>query len=453
MSDDQLHVVFGAGQVGRALTGRLAELGLAVRAVSRNRPSELRRWRRLAGSRRERPRGCRGGGRGRLGHLPVPERAIHRLAGAFPPLQRGVLSAAERTRRAAGEPGEPLRLRPDRGPGDDRGSPARGHHRQGQNPGRDDPGVAGRLGRRSCADRDRARLRLLRRRVTTGTTLGERVFANASPANARTSSATPTSPHLQLCPGHRHRPGDARNRRARDRRGVAPTGTETVTTRSSSSSWPTMSGTRSASEPARSSPSAPRPVQPADPRDWSRCPTSSTQPFVLDTTKYQSTFGSAGTPLATAITATVDWYRSQNGSPDPRQRKDLSHDPHRYRDRCSSGSSPTRPPASRSRSPPPRHRDGAEDVVRFNWRSMPGGAITEHLHPAPGGALHDHRWRSAFHRQRRAPRRRPWRDARCAHRRASLRVEPRIRRDRRRGRAPSSAAHQRDVRGLRRPRL
>jgi mannose-6-phosphate isomerase-like protein (cupin superfamily) len=26
-------------------------------------------------------------------------------------------------------------------------------------------------------------------------------------------------------------------------------------------------------------------------------------------------------------------------------------------------------------------RDGAEDVARFNWRSMPGGAITEHLHP------------------------------------------------------------------------
>jgi mannose-6-phosphate isomerase-like protein (cupin superfamily) len=25
--------------------------------------------------------------------------------------------------------------------------------------------------------------------------------------------------------------------------------------------------------------------------------------------------------------------------------------------------------------------DGEEDLVRFNWRSMPGGAITEHLHP------------------------------------------------------------------------
>ena len=26
-------------------------------------------------------------------------------------------------------------------------------------------------------------------------------------------------------------------------------------------------------------------------------------------------------------------------------------------------------------------QDGDEDLVRFNWRSQPGGAITEHLHP------------------------------------------------------------------------
>jgi nucleoside-diphosphate-sugar epimerase len=38
------------------------------------------------------------------------------------------------------------------------------------------------------------------------------------------------------------------------------------------------------------------------------------QPFVLDTTKYQSTFGTQATPLATAISATVGWYRSRDGS-------------------------------------------------------------------------------------------------------------------------------------------
>jgi len=96
MSGDQLHVVFGAGQVGRALSGRLVELGLAVRAVSRNRPSEL-------------PDGVGW----RAADASVPEAAAAAAAGAsviyqclsapytdwparFPPLQRGVLSAAER---------------------------------------------------------------------------------------------------------------------------------------------------------------------------------------------------------------------------------------------------------------------------------------------------------------------------------------------------------------------
>ena len=34
------------------------------------------------------------------------------------------------------------------------------------------------------------------------------------------------------------------------------------------------------------------------------------EPFVLDTSKYEAAFGGAGTPLATAIATTIDWYRS-----------------------------------------------------------------------------------------------------------------------------------------------
>ena len=40
-------------------------------------------------------------------------------------------------------------------------------------------------------------------------------------------------------------------------------------------------------------------------------------PFVLDTTKYESTFGAAGIPLSTAISATVAWYQSRNGTSHP----------------------------------------------------------------------------------------------------------------------------------------
>ncbi len=52
MGEDRLHVVFGTGEVGRALAAHLAGLGVAVRAVSRNRPATLAERRGLAG------RGC-----------------------------------------------------------------------------------------------------------------------------------------------------------------------------------------------------------------------------------------------------------------------------------------------------------------------------------------------------------------------------------------------------------
>ena len=38
------------------------------------------------------------------------------------------------------------------------------------------------------------------------------------------------------------------------------------------------------------------------------------EPFVLDTSKYRSTFGTDITPLNTAITETVDWYRRESRS-------------------------------------------------------------------------------------------------------------------------------------------
>jgi len=39
------------------------------------------------------------------------------------------------------------------------------------------------------------------------------------------------------------------------------------------------------------------------------------EPFILDTSKYQATFGTAGTPLAAAIAATVAWYRARPSTP------------------------------------------------------------------------------------------------------------------------------------------
>jgi hypothetical protein len=38
------------------------------------------------------------------------------------------------------------------------------------------------------------------------------------------------------------------------------------------------------------------------------------EPLVLDTSKYQSVFGTAGTSLADAIAATVAWYRTRTSA-------------------------------------------------------------------------------------------------------------------------------------------
>ena len=38
------------------------------------------------------------------------------------------------------------------------------------------------------------------------------------------------------------------------------------------------------------------------------------EPFILDTTKFQSTFGTTGTPLAAAVADTVAWYRTQTST-------------------------------------------------------------------------------------------------------------------------------------------
>ncbi len=96
MSDRGLHVVFGTGQVGRALGARLTGLGLSVRAISRHRPAGLVNgvdWRAAHASDAEAATQAADGAAViyqclNATHTDWPER--------FPPLQRGVLSAAQR---------------------------------------------------------------------------------------------------------------------------------------------------------------------------------------------------------------------------------------------------------------------------------------------------------------------------------------------------------------------
>lgn len=97
MTSTDLHVVFGTGQVGSALVARLAELGVPVRAVSRNRPEGLPddvEWRPADAASPSSATQAADGATVIYQCLNAPYTAWPTL---FPPLQHGVLMAAEHT--------------------------------------------------------------------------------------------------------------------------------------------------------------------------------------------------------------------------------------------------------------------------------------------------------------------------------------------------------------------
>ena len=163
----------------------------------------------------------------RRGHLPVPERPVPQVdrAVSSAPTWRPDRSRAERS--TAGQPGESLRLRPDRRRTHDRGPPARGLDRQGTDPGGHDPGAARCHGTPvwSISPSDEHR---------TSSEPGSPM----APPSASGSSATLVSgrradfignpelpPHLQLRTRHRPGPGHPGHRRAGRGPGLAPSRT------------------------------------------------------------------------------------------------------------------------------------------------------------------------------------------------------------------------------------
>src|SRR4029077_1930462 len=95
MSDK--HVVFGTGQVGHALIGQLAGSGYDVRAVSLHRSTELPEdvdWR---GEDVTDPEAAADAAKGASTIYQCLNAPYTKWPESFPPLQRGVLAAAERT--------------------------------------------------------------------------------------------------------------------------------------------------------------------------------------------------------------------------------------------------------------------------------------------------------------------------------------------------------------------
>jgi len=311
MSEDPLHVVFGTGQVGRALAARLSGLGIAVRSVSRHRPAALA-----------------DGVDWRAANANDPEAATEAASGAavvyqclnapyiqwpdlFPPLQRNVLTAAERADALL------VTLENIYGYGPTGGKPMTEDLPLAatSSKGRTRAAMTGEL--LAAAEAGRARITVGRASDFFGagvrqSCLGARVFANALAAKRADFIGDPSLLHT-----YSYVPDIAAGLATlgTDKRAVGQIwhlpGPETVATQEIMDlvavELKHPVGIRNVSKFALRAMGLVNPMM----RELVEMSYQFEEPFVLDTTKYESTFGVSGTPLATAITDTLNWYRSQ----------------------------------------------------------------------------------------------------------------------------------------------
>jgi nucleoside-diphosphate-sugar epimerase len=315
MGEDRLHVVFGTGQVGSALAGYLAGTGIAVRAVSRRRPPALAAgvdWRAADAAD---PEAAADAAKGAAVIYQCLNAPYAQWPERFPPLQRGVLAAAERTGALL------VSLENLYGYGPAGGRPmtedlplaatgAKGRARAAMTAELLAATSAGRIqiaiGRASD---------FFGPGVTAGSTLGERVFGNALAGRRADFIGHPDLPHTysyvpDIAAGLATLGTDARAVGEVWHLPGPPTGTTRALLDLVAGQVGHRVGIRSLPKLAVRGLGLVNPML----RELTETYYQFGEPFVLDTTKYESVFGPAGTPLADAIAATVAWYRTRPGT-------------------------------------------------------------------------------------------------------------------------------------------
>lgn len=311
-----LQVVFGTGQVGRALAACLAGRGVAVRAVSRHRPPGLADgidWRAADAADPDAAADAAKGAAVVYQCLNAPYPQWPEL---FPALQRGALAAAQRAGALL------VTLENLYGYGPTGGEPMT----------EDLPLAATTVKGRTRAAMTRellaaaaaGRVRIAIGRasdffgagVTEGSTLGRRVFGNALAGRRADFIGNPELPHT-----YSYVPDIAAGLATlgTDPRAVGEVwhlpGPQTVTTRAL---LDLVAGEVGHPVAIRSVPKlAVRALGLVNPtiRALAEMAYEFDEPFILDTTRYEATFGAAGTPLAAAVATTIAWYRTQASAP------------------------------------------------------------------------------------------------------------------------------------------
>ena len=315
MPEEPLHVVFGAGQVGRALAARLAGLGLVVRVVSRSRPGGLLAGVQWQGADATDPRAATDAAAGAAVVYQCLNAPYTDWPKRFPPLQRGVLTAAERTGALLVSLENLYAYGPTAGQPMTEDLPLAATTVKGR--------TRAAMSRELLAAADAGRVRVAIGRASdffgagvTDSTLGERVFANAVAGKRADFIGNPDLPHT-----YSYVPDIAAGLATlgTDERAVGGVwhlpGPETVATReilelvAGDVGHPV--GVRSVPKLMLRALGLFNPIL----RELPELAYEFDQPFVLDTTKYESTFGADTTPLTAAIGATVAWYQIRSGSP------------------------------------------------------------------------------------------------------------------------------------------
>ncbi len=309
VNDDRLHVVFGTGQVGVALTARLQALGLQVRAVSRHRPPALDDridwWAADANDEDAAADAAKGASVVyQCLNAPYPN-----WPQQFPPLQHGVLLAAQRAGALL------VSLENVYAYGRTGGVPMTEDHPLSATTVKGRARAA--MTRELFAASDEGRLQIAIGRASDffgpgaiESALGERVFANAVSGRRADFLGDPDLPHT-----YSFVPDIATGLATlgTDERAIGQawhlTGPETVSTREVlrlvSEEVGRPVGIRAIPKLAVRALGLVNPMM----RALTEMAYEFEEPFVLDTNKYETTFGQVGTPLAVALRQTVAWYQ------------------------------------------------------------------------------------------------------------------------------------------------
>ena len=314
MTDSPIHVVFGTGQVGLALAARLAAQGFTVRAVSRHRPDTLVDgvdWRAADATDTEAATDAAKEASVVYQCLNAPYTAWPTL---FPPLQRGVLAAAEHADALLVTLENIYAYGPTGGQAMTEDLPLAATTSKGR--------TRAAMTAELLAAAEAGRVRVAIGRASdffgagvTESTLGSRVFANALTGKRADFIGNPDLAHT-----YSYVPDIAAGLAilGSDERAVGQVwhlpGPETGTTRAlldlvaAEVGHPV--GVRNVPKLAMRALGLVNPLM----RELAEMSYEFEEPFILDTTKFQSAFGTSGTPLAVAVADTVAWYRTQTST-------------------------------------------------------------------------------------------------------------------------------------------